>query len=337
MKLVPENMRDLKSLPAPPSLMRSFSSGFDTISNQLGLVLFPILLDLLLWWGPRLRLGNWLQGILADTGSVPELQTADMQDMLIATREIWLEVSSRFNLLTVLRTYPVGITSLMAGVSPVESPTATLPVWQLSGSFTILVWVCGLCLLGLAFGTLFYTSVSQAVISEKVAWGQVLREWPLKFIQVIALSLVWLAVFAAVSLPFSCMITLLALFGVGYSPLALLLYSAIMIWVLLPLAFSAHGIFINQRTMWASLKDGIRITRLTMPSTSLFLLAVVLLSQGLDIVWKLPAETSWMGLVGIAGHGFVTTGLLAASFVYYRDASRWIQQVFEKLQSVTTE
>jgi len=337
MKLVPDHMHDPKSLPNPPSLLRSFSSGFNTISNQLGLVLFPILLDLLLWWGPRLRLGNWLQGILADTGSMPELQTADMQDMLIATREIWLEVSGRFNLLTVLRTYPVGITSLMAGISPVESPTAAMPVWQLSGSFTILAWVCGLSLLGLAFGSLFYACVSQAVVSERVAWGQILREWPFKFIQVVALALVWLAVIAAVSLPFSCMITLLALFGVGFSPLALLLFSAAMIWVLLPLAFSAHGIFVNQRTMWSSLKDGVRLTRLTMPSTSLFLLAVVLLSQGLDTIWKLPAETSWMGLVGIAGHGFVTTGLLAASFVYYRDTSLWIRQVFEKLQTVKAE
>lgn len=330
-------MRDPKSLPAPPSLLRSFSSGFDTISNQLGLVLFPILLDLLLWWGPRLRLGNWLQGILAETGAMPELQTADMQDMLIATQEVWLEVSNRFNLLAVLRTYPVGITSLMAGISPVESPTAAMPVWQLSGSFTILAWVCGLSLLGLAFGTLFYACVSQAVVSEGVAWGQVLREWPGKFFQVVALALVWLVIIAAVSVPFSCMITLLALFGVGFSPLALLLYSAVMIWVLLPLAFSAHGIFLNQRTMWSSLKDGVHLTRLTMPSTSLFLMAVILLSQGLDIIWKLPAETSWMGLVGIAGHGFVTTGLLAASFVYYRDASLWIRQVFEKLQTVKAE
>ena len=36
--------------------------------------------------------------------------------------------------------------------------------------------------------------------------------------------------------------------------------------------------------------------------------------------------------VGIAGHAFITTALLAASFVYYRDMNVWLQTVFEKLQ-----
>jgi hypothetical protein len=39
-----------------------------------------------------------------------------------------------------------------------------------------------------------------------------------------------------------------------------------------------------------------------------------------------------MMLVGIAGHAFVSTALLAASFVYYRDMNAWLQIVIEKLQ-----
>jgi hypothetical protein len=36
--------------------------------------------------------------------------------------------------------------------------------------------------------------------------------------------------------------------------------------------------------------------------------------------------------VGIAGHAFITTALLAASFVYYHDMNAWLQTVFEKMQ-----
>ena len=39
-----------------------------------------------------------------------------------------------------------------------------------------------------------------------------------------------------------------------------------------------------------------------------------------------------MTLVGIFGHSFVTTALLAASFVYYRDMNTWLQAVIEKLR-----
>jgi hypothetical protein len=37
-------------------------------------------------------------------------------------------------------------------------------------------------------------------------------------------------------------------------------------------------------------------------------------------------------LFGIFGHSFVTTALLAASFIYYRDMSVWLQSVIEKLR-----
>jgi hypothetical protein len=39
-----------------------------------------------------------------------------------------------------------------------------------------------------------------------------------------------------------------------------------------------------------------------------------------------------MTLVGIGGHAFITTALLAASFVFYRDMNVWLQKVFEELQ-----
>jgi hypothetical protein len=43
-----------------------------------------------------------------------------------------------------------------------------------------------------------------------------------------------------------------------------------------------------------------------------------------------------MTLVGIAGHAFITTAILAASFVYYRDMNIWLQTVFEKWQKTRT-
>jgi hypothetical protein len=41
-------------------------------------------------------------------------------------------------------------------------------------------------------------------------------------------------------------------------------------------------------------------------------------------------------LVGIIGHAFISTALLAASFVYYRDINAWLKIVFDQLQRQTT-
>jgi hypothetical protein len=43
-----------------------------------------------------------------------------------------------------------------------------------------------------------------------------------------------------------------------------------------------------------------------------------------------------MTLLGIFGHSFVTTALLAGSFIYYRDMSAWLQSVIEKLRPNST-
>jgi hypothetical protein len=91
------------------------------------------------------------------------------------------------------------------------------------------------------------------------------------------------------------------------------------------LLFSGHGIFINKQSVWDSIKQGIYITRLTLPTTSLFFLSVFLLTQVMDLLWRIPPENSWLMLVSLAGHAFVNTGLLSASFIYYREADHWIR------------
>jgi hypothetical protein len=43
-----------------------------------------------------------------------------------------------------------------------------------------------------------------------------------------------------------------------------------------------------------------------------------------------------MMVVGIAGHAFISTALLAASFVYYRDINAWVQTVSERVKQKQT-
>jgi hypothetical protein len=72
---------------------------------------------------------------------------------------------------------------------------------------------------------------------------------------------------------------------------------------------------------------------MTLPTTSLFILSVLVISEGLDLLWRIPPETSWLTLVGVCGHAFITSALLAASFIYYRDADHWTQETLKMLKS----
>jgi len=57
-----------------------------------------------------------------------------------------------------------------------------------------------------------------------------------------------------------------------------------------------------------------------------FALIAIVISQGMDLIWLIPSADNWMALVGIFGHAFISTGLLAASFIFYRDMSTWVDE-----------
>ena len=59
------------------------------------------------------------------------------------------------------------------------------------------------------------------------------------------------------------------------------------------------------------------------PITIRFILLSLVLSFGLDMIWTIPSQSSWLILVSIFGHSFVTTALLVSSFVLFRELDKW--------------
>ncbi len=337
MKIAYNKIANSEVQPVPPSLIRSLRAGFDAISNNVGLILFPVILDLFLWFGPRIHLETLIRSTVAQAFSLPELQTPDVVDMLQAGQDLWLQIAERFNLFTALRAYPIGVFSLMAGTSPVETPLGVPMVWDLASAGSVLLVAILLTVTGMAAGAFYFSSVSQAALNGSINWPETLRNWPWTFGQVVLFAILWLALVLGVSIPFSCMFSLLMLGGASLGRFWLLLLGGLLVWLLLPLVFSGHGIFIGGQRMWPSLRSGVRLTRLTLPSTGMFILVALLISQGLDTLWRAPGESSWLTMLGVAGHAFITTALLAASFVYYQDANRWIQQMFERMNAARQE
>jgi hypothetical protein len=68
---------------------------------------------------------------------------------------------------------------------------------------------------------------------------------------------------------------------------------------------------------------------MTLPTTMTFIMLIVLVSQGLDVLWRVAPEDSWLMLIGIVGHSFIAAGLLASSFIYYRESNLWVQHIKE--------
>ena len=56
----------IENLPPPPGIINSIKAGFDAIASHVTAILMPLLLNLLLWLGPRLQMDTLFKSIEGD-------------------------------------------------------------------------------------------------------------------------------------------------------------------------------------------------------------------------------------------------------------------------------
>ncbi len=315
------------TLPEPPNVIKSIRNGFDAITKHLILLLFPVGLDLVLWFGPHLQIKSLIEGLIVEMNNVSELMPADFGEVMEAGQEIWMVGAERINLLIGLRSLPVGIFSLFTGILPVENPLGTPMFWDVTNLSAAVLIVLLVFLVGLMLGGLYFSAVRQAALYDELKWRGIFQDWPRVSLQSGILSLIWIIFFTAILVVGSCAATGITIFSVSLGQMVIILFGVISFWLIFPLIFSPHGIYSKGQKAWKSLLSSIRLTNLTFLKTSLFILLVLLLNQGLNMLWQVPPENSWLMLISVIGHAFVTTGMLSASFVYYQDMNRWSEEI----------
>lgn len=310
-----------EQLPPPPGLVTTMLRGFDTVANHVLLIVPPVLLDLFLWLGPHLRLNSFFQPVIDNlptlAGSFPNAATnvADVKNAL-----------SQFNLFIFLRTFPIGITSLFSLKMPAQTPWGNPPGFDAGSLLGVFGWCIILALLGWFVGSYYFYAISSMVVKppEHSYWKTVK--------QTVLLSFIWLVVLLIFGMPVLLFVTAVFFINAFLGQLMLFIVALLLAWLLMPVFFSAHGIFLSQMDAMRAILNSLRMVRFTLPNTGLFLLVLVVINIGLSFLWNSSPPNSWLLLVGIAGHAFISTALLAASFIYYRDINTWLTIVFEQLQ-----
>jgi hypothetical protein len=315
------------AFPEPPNVLKSIKNGFDAITKHLVLLLFPIGLDLLLWFGPKLKIKSIIDGLVLEMNEISQLMPADFSEVMEAGQEIWLLGGERINILVALRSIPVGIFSLLSSILPIENPLGNPISWDIDSLNFALFLTLLIFLVGLGLGGLYFSVVRQAALFDELKWRSAFRDWPRVSVQSILLSLIWLILFMAILIIGSCAATGITLFSVSMGQIVIILFGLVSFWLIFPLFFSAHGIYSQGQKAWPSLLASLKLTNLTFMRTSMFILLAMIVNQGLNMVWQVPPENSWLMLISIIGHAFVTTGMLSASFIYYQEIVRWVEEV----------
>jgi len=318
--------------PAPPNIIAALRGGFDAIANRVYIILIPVLLDIWLWFGPHIQIKSMVTEVWDAMLSTPGFDPAQSGGLLPSDPQAMQSVIERVNLMTTLRSYPIGIPSLNSGSLPLETPLGSPLFLDVTSPVLVIGLWLFLSLLGLLAGTLYFILIAQAALSGQVDVKRAVSDWPRQAPQVVVLALVVVVILVVLLVPSTCILSFITMGGIPVNQIALVILMGMLIWVLFPLTFTPHGVFALRINLLAALQRSVVMTRMTLPTTSLFLLVILVASQGLDVLWRVPAENSWLMLVGLAGHAFAASALLAATFVYFRDADKWVQNVVRKMR-----
>ena len=116
------------------------------------LIFFPIAIDLFLWFGPLVRVKDLLMPVMARAAELSgEAYGEQGAEIIRSSNELWAALLEGFNLLFGLRSYPIGIPSLMVSQGAQQNPLGALRIIEVTSFNNALYMVLGLVRCGHCF------------------------------------------------------------------------------------------------------------------------------------------------------------------------------------------
>ena len=306
---------------SPPPLVGSYIKGFNTVAGRVWLILPPVALDLFLWFGPRLSLEKLLAPVLTQAvQDTTATMGTNLPENFQAAGELMQSMLSSSNLMTALRSYPIGIPSLMAMISPKVNPLGLPVVYQVQGlGDALLIWLA-LTLVGVLLGSLYFSMLAKS--AGKVVAGPDEAPARVRFGQVLLFTLLFYTAIIFVGIPVMMMLGLVTWLNPSVGQVIFMVGFFLVLWFLMPLVFSPFGIFTAGLKVMPSLAVSFKLVRGYLRGTGLFVLAGILAEILLDLLWMNAPSDSWLMLVSIGGHAFISTALITSAFIYYLSGMR---------------
>jgi hypothetical protein len=307
------------------------------LTQNLHVVALPVVLDLILWLGPRVSVEPFVHGISELLVSQPPT-SPEMVGQVEEAARLLEHFGGRFNLLSVLGTVPLfHVPSLLARRAPAAgSPLGMARVIPLSRLVVLIPWWALLSFVGLVLGFLYLHEIAQQVETvglwpesavEAVDEGEAIgadtaRAGLWRFLRFLSFALALLLV-GSVALPlWMLMVTLGTLIA---QPLGILVWVGgvgLLSYTAMHLLFVVPSLLVGGRRILGAIGESILLSHVNLPSVLGFTLLAVVIYEGLGYAWSLPHSDSWAMVVGIIGNAFVATGLTGAAFMFYRDRVR---------------
>ena len=316
--MVMEN-RNIPETTPLPGVIKVISAGCNLIAGKVYLLTGPILLDLFLLFGPRLRIDKFAQPLL--DSMLRQLQTtggAGSARQLDLLADMFYQAVSTVNLFGFLRTQPIGLSVIFTSGGDI-TPLGAAPVTQVTSALLILLLIILFSIIGVVLGTVYYGFTAAAAGETRYSW----KRFGKQLLNVILFYAALIVLLVILSVPFLCLMTILFMTVPLLYQIAMLIAVMLGCWLLIPLFYIPHGIFMKDLDFPAAVKESFKLASWGGMITIRFLMLALLISLGLDMVWTIPEQSSWLILISIFGHAFVSASMLAASFILFIEMDKW--------------
>jgi len=311
-------MRQKEQSAVPPGIFATVGQGFDSTAKHLWLILIPVLLDLFFWLGPRLSFGALI-----------ERMVSSIQDEAAAAGlsiDLLLELAPRTNLFTTLSIPAIGVPAFVVGMTPENTPIATQG-FELTNAWIWVLLLILFSLTGLMLSSVYFGLIALVVrnqeqtegVRPQFALGGFLLRAGWNWLNMLAVFLFVFAGLVIFYIPLILVSSLLSLVSGVLAMVVLFVGPMVGLWIVFYLSFVPHGLILNERPLLRAAVESFQLVQRNLLPGMGLLIVVMGINRVLDWLLLLAEDGSWFTAVSIVGHSFVSTALVVATFIFYRD------------------
>ncbi len=297
----------------------SLSAGYRYLGWRLYLLVIPVLLDLLLWFTPRLSVAPLFEQA-ARLYADPALTKGMPSDVIDLIQQGLMRTGQGSNLLEVLvNNSLLHMPSLLVMLGPLSGAV----IRNIAEPMTAIGFSLLFGLLGLLLGVIFIDWLAQylpigaaprpAAIGEFI--GVVLRHW-FKLVLFVIVSILCVIV---LYIPISISATLLMLFSPTLGVFMLVIMTGMLFVLYFYMYFVPAGLIMDNLGLRAAIVQSFRLVRANFWSTVGFFLVTYLINGGFVLIFdRLAIYQPFGTLAAILVNAYIGTGMALALLIFYR-------------------
>lgn len=304
--------------PQPLSIVETISVGYAALNRRLWVVLIPFALDLYLWFGMRVSFApffrlirDWLAALVAVMIDNPQQQEQVVVSILnVDIRSIvgWLSI------------VPVFVPQLWS-----DRSSGIPSVIYVGSPLGILAVLLLLSVVALLVSSLFLTMLATGLQRERVALATYFWRWITATLGMAGYGLLLCGAVALVSIPGVAMVVGLTLVAPKLTSLGLLVWFGAWFWMYIYTGFAVEAVLLDGVNPAQAVSNSIQLVRHSFLGTLALLLLSALIVSGTRVLWQ-SLMTSTLGLLlALLGSAYISSGLVAARLVFYRDRFRLVK------------